>query len=832
MSGRVVFQADTSQFTAPVERSATTVRELSKALKEQERIARETYRDQIANAKASGAATSELEKLEQQRYRTLLALQAAQKQVNAESVSDGKAAVSSAEAQAEAVNLVTAAYEKQLIAVNATFGEIKRRHSEVTGSVATGAAVATLEGVKNVGAIEGLLAKTLGLGEIIQAAFPLVGAVAFGQILLEVGENLLKIREEATEMPEHIRGAFEGLNAPLYKSVDNLRETNDQLEIAIAKLEHKPVNTLALELDKARVNADQLAESMNRSAESVKKVLDANQVGFKQWLFSGQTPTGPFSDEIKKRVSELDELQRADRDAVRSGNDTPDAAKARTSNIEGRLRSLYEYAKKNKADLQSFDNGSQTSNINILTGVQDWAGSVLDERAEQRRNATLNRRKDQLTPASGASSSSPASTLRDKWDTSLKELQQFGSITATEERSFWSERVSAVKQGTDDYTYAYDRYLDASKKVYDSSRKQAEDLRKANEKQRADSLKQLQDAITPGAVAQSQGIADASSSGRSLADSKQSAGYTVAEANIRYREQIGLITQADAAIQLKNLHELQYSQQLAKLKEDLAAVQLGPDADAQRNRINQQIVDLNGRHIQQQYSDATATWDGSTSGAAGARNALSDFVRSTRDAATQMQRITASLLNGINDQLANAIVGDGTDWGSTFKGIGRQIAKSGLERAEGSLLGAFGLGKPDGSATNPLNVRIVAGFGDVGSLLGGDSDGKSGFMGIIASIFGGGKAVGGSVSAGTTYLIGEKGPELFTPGSTGAITPNDKLWSFGGGDNISYSIDARGTDPVQTDMRVRAAIVAAHQSSVKQAVKQVHQQSARQPRRR
>lgn len=41
--------------------------------------------------------------------------------------------------------------------------------------------------------------------------------------------------------------------------------------------------------------------------------------------------------------------------------------------------------------------------------------------------------------------------------------------------------------------------------------------------------------------------------------------------------------------------------------------------------------------------------------------------------------------------------------------------------------------------------------------------------------FGGGKAKGGSVDAGTTYLVGEKGPELFTPAGRGNITPNNKL---------------------------------------------------------
>lgn len=58
----------------------------------------------------------------------------------------------------------------------------------------------------------------------------------------------------------------------------------------------------------------------------------------------------------------------------------------------------------------------------------------------------------------------------------------------------------------------------------------------------------------------------------------------------------------------------------------------------------------------------------------------------------------------------------------------------------------------------------------------GSKGGAGGFFGsVLGGLFGGGKAIGGPVSAGTSYLVGERGPELFTPGRAGTITPNDKL---------------------------------------------------------
>lgn len=59
-----------------------------------------------------------------------------------------------------------------------------------------------------------------------------------------------------------------------------------------------------------------------------------------------------------------------------------------------------------------------------------------------------------------------------------------------------------------------------------------------------------------------------------------------------------------------------------------------------------------------------------------------------------------------------------------------------------------------------------------------------------------GKAVGGPVASGTTYLVGEEGPELFTPSRSGYIIPNDELAS-GGSDtviNVVFSGDVIGDE--------------------------------------
>tara|TARA_Y100000114_G_scaffold137358_1_gene139609 strand:- start:2731 stop:4575 length:1845 start_codon:yes stop_codon:yes gene_type:complete len=53
-----------------------------------------------------------------------------------------------------------------------------------------------------------------------------------------------------------------------------------------------------------------------------------------------------------------------------------------------------------------------------------------------------------------------------------------------------------------------------------------------------------------------------------------------------------------------------------------------------------------------------------------------------------------------------------------------------------------------------------------------------------------GLATGGPAKAGKSYIVGEKGPELFTPGVSGKVTPNDAL---GGSTNIVVNVDASGS---------------------------------------
>lgn len=60
-----------------------------------------------------------------------------------------------------------------------------------------------------------------------------------------------------------------------------------------------------------------------------------------------------------------------------------------------------------------------------------------------------------------------------------------------------------------------------------------------------------------------------------------------------------------------------------------------------------------------------------------------------------------------------------------------------------------------------------------------------GLKSSVSKIFGGGRAVGGPVTAGRPYMVGENGPEMFTPQGYGRITKSSDLG--GGGLNITLT---------------------------------------------
>ena len=134
--------------------------------------------------------------------------------------------------------------------------------------------------------------------------------------------------------------------------------------------------------------------------------------------------------------------------------------------------------------------------------------------------------------------------------------------------------------------------------------------------------------------------------------------------------------------------------------------------------------------------------------------------------------------------------------------------------AAGDAIAAF-VGGPVQSATSAIETAVTRSFTSVENTIArAVISGKTSMDGLVSAILadfdriattqflvkpiesvltsiagailpvGGARAAGGPVDAGTPYLVGEQGPELFVPGAAGAIAPNSAL----GGGGITLNV--------------------------------------------
>lgn len=128
------------------------------------------------------------------------------------------------------------------------------------------------------------------------------------------------------------------------------------------------------------------------------------------------------------------------------------------------------------------------------------------------------------------------------------------------------------------------------------------------------------------------------------------------------------------------------------------------------------------------------------------RSGLDDLPRRTAEAAAALEG-----LKGPADEAAASIE-------AAFDRAGEGLARS-LARAAA-----------DGEVSLAELARAV--LAAVNAAAGGGSGGLSAAIAQVASsIFAGARAEGGPVAPGGSYLVGERGPELFRPATAGAVEP-------------------------------------------------------------
>lgn len=149
---------------------------------------------------------------------------------------------------------------------------------------------------------------------------------------------------------------------------------------------------------------------------------------------------------------------------------------------------------------------------------------------------------------------------------------------------------------------------------------------------------------------------------------------------------------------------------------------------------------------------------------AGAERAVKDYLEEVKQAGIGTERAVGNALRGLEDGMTQLFTKGRFDARSFIDSLLSEFIR--LRVVKPLLADLFSPGGGTGGGTGGGGIFSL--FSSLGSIFGGTG-------------FGGGLAGGGPAQAGTPYLVGERGPELFVPRSAGTVVPN------GAGRSVSVS---------------------------------------------
>jgi hypothetical protein len=216
-----------------------------------------------------------------------------------QAVTSAGAASSTAAPQVGALSAQTAGLATNATAAaNALVQQAAASHAGLTQIQATSGALRVLEGSGGIRAAERFLTMIPGLGAALVAVFPLVGAIAFFDVLVKIGGELAKFYAAAAQGPERVRGAFAELNAGLETTNDELQLANDKLDNQIAKLTGKQENVLKEMIDEAALAVDRLGAKLDSALKSIIELQNKEQLGFFQAITTNQATSTDFAKQL------------------------------------------------------------------------------------------------------------------------------------------------------------------------------------------------------------------------------------------------------------------------------------------------------------------------------------------------------------------------------------------------------------------------------------------------------------------------------------------------------------------------------------------------------
>ena len=299
-------------------------------------------------------------------------------------------------------------------------------------------------------------------------------------------------------------------------------------------------------------------------------------------------------------------------------------------------------------------------------------------------------------------------------------------------------------------------------------------------------------------------------------------------ANGLFRSQQTIVSKIAEAELNKNTAEvlrLQLINRNVKLLHEAATIQRSTvpldEKQAQLRGIQDQLLASSSQYtreiaqFQKEAVDGFPSYIEGLASAASGYSATLEYSKQLTEQQKQQQELADGIANTVGSGMASAfdaLIEGSENFGASLRkiasGVLKDIAKQLIQiyvinQAINAISSLFG---PKTSGFAPGAGGFGGGFNAGIPAIGNTTN--------FASAFGGKRAMGGSVTGGRSYMVGERGPELFSPGRSGGIAPTG---SFGGTTNVVVNVDASGSSVQGDQSQAKAlgnAISAAVQSEL------------------
>jgi hypothetical protein len=716
------------------------------------------------------------------------------------------------------------------------------------------------------------VAQLPGVASALSAAFSGIAVIGLANIVLETGEKIADFFKKAKEAADKSKDAWASVHVSITSQNDDLELTKARLQDAIARLEHKPENKLAEAIAEARVEADKLGKTVDDVVKQISEAVKSQESGSLAQIFLKQTGGTKTAGVMKTLQDQLNEIDNGyvQGDPTQLRQQALQQAMAALAPI---LQQAHNTVEQYKRDGTPLDNSSAYKEYQTSSeAMRNLQGANQNINIQQQVDA-LSNQKDQLDAAKDLAQEQQE--LQNKQLQALEAQQQqlknqkemWGQVwSPADDQAFWQAHIAAFTKGSEAYNKVLDNIYQATEERSKQFQTQIKDMLEAQQRAaRMDAEFAEQQAKTAQAAA--------------AALTQETAKYGVGQARInaqgqlataQMESQLGQISPHALAQAQAAAHAAEFQEQIQALQQELAELHtndfgsLSGENTAKEMQVQLQINEAQSKSSIQAMQDAqnefATTWKGTIA------SIYDTVIEKAQQTTAQIKQISTQFIDGINTELAKGMTGQKTDFSGVFRNASQSLAKTALEKTEGTALGALGLGKRDGSsASQALYVQMangpLSGLPDFSKLPSGlppilgpngqtgigsaTSTVTGGLLGMLndsnwvsslfggklfgsGSLFGGHFAGGGDVMGGMPIDVGELGPERFVPYTNGRIIPNNELNTGG----TTVHIDASGSnDPAQTEAAIHRAMGQYLPQMAAIATRANHENNARRPTR-